>query len=490
MSGVKFDSIEVLSTLGINTSGPTHQFHIKGPASAYAAMRIESASASHGAILNMGDSTDDDYGQIVQFASSAGEGGRMRFIAGTTETMNLRGGNVGIGTSSPTTKLHLGGTAPLDSIIRQDSTTSGTNWEIGEREAGKWQIFEDDGDSIVATFMSTGKVGIGTTSPQQKLVVSDGGGYGFEFAPNFSSVNQILSYDRSADAYRDFKISANQIILGYGQAAANEAMRINSSGNVGIGGTPTHQLHLISNIPTIKMTESDAGTDAFIQSSGGNLNFFADDGNADADTSMGFFVDNSEAMRINSDGALLIGRTTALQSDNMLSVQGSGTGAGNAIMDVRNTASSDTCGCIALSKASTTTDSSARFIWFFANNFSTSMGAIGGNGASNVQFVTASDERLKENIQPITGSLDKVLALNPVSYTWKENGEHIKAGFVAQEVEKVLPEYTDTEDDEMKTKSLTGGMTAGYIAVLTKAIQEQQAQIEALQSEINILKGE
>ena len=72
--------------------------------------------------------------------------------------------NVGIGTSSPSTKLHLGGTAPGDSIIRQDSTGSGTNWEIGEREAGKWQIFEDDSDSVVATFTSTGNLLVGTTS--------------------------------------------------------------------------------------------------------------------------------------------------------------------------------------------------------------------------------------------------------------------------------------------------------------------------------------
>ena len=72
-------------------------------------------------------------------------------------------GDVGIGVTTATTKLHIGGTAPGDSIIRQDSTVSGTNWEIGERAAGKWQIFEDDGDTIVATFMSTGNVGIGVT---------------------------------------------------------------------------------------------------------------------------------------------------------------------------------------------------------------------------------------------------------------------------------------------------------------------------------------
>ena len=58
---------------------------------------------------------------------------------------------------------------PILLYFIKDSTTSGTNWEIGEREAGKWQIFEDDGDSIVATFMSTGRVGIGTESPASLL---------------------------------------------------------------------------------------------------------------------------------------------------------------------------------------------------------------------------------------------------------------------------------------------------------------------------------
>ena len=86
-------------------------------------------------------------------------------------------GNVGIGVATATTKLHIGGTAPGDSIIRQDSTVSGTNWEIGERAAGKWQIFEDDGDTIVATFMSTGNVGIGTNSPTTGKLVVKGSPY-------------------------------------------------------------------------------------------------------------------------------------------------------------------------------------------------------------------------------------------------------------------------------------------------------------------------
>ena len=116
-------------------------------------------------------------------------------------------------------------------------------------------LFQENGTERMRISASTGNVGIGITNPQQKLVISDGGGYGFEFAPNLSSVNHILSFDRSADAYRDFKISANQIILGYGQAASNEAMRIGSGGGVAIGTTSPDG---VSNL-TVKSQNSTAG---------------------------------------------------------------------------------------------------------------------------------------------------------------------------------------------------------------------------------------
>ena len=116
-----------------------------------------------------------------QFTTNASNDGRLLIKSIDTVKVDIQangdsyfnGGNVGIGTDSPSTKLHIGGTAPGDSIIRQDSTASGTNWEIGERAAGKWQIFEDDGDSIVATFMSSGNVGIGTDSPTSQLFVNN-----------------------------------------------------------------------------------------------------------------------------------------------------------------------------------------------------------------------------------------------------------------------------------------------------------------------------
>ena len=172
--------------------------------------------------------------------------------SGGATKVKIEGSNgaVGIGTSSPTgsgTVLHVNGSSTVADFHLTNSTSgaastdgfilrySGLNAEFLNREAGS-NIFYTSGTERLR-IDSSGNVGIGSASPQQKLVVSDGGGYGFEFAPNNSSVNQILSYDRSADVYRDFKISANQIILGYGQAGANEAMRIDSSGNLIVGGT-------------------------------------------------------------------------------------------------------------------------------------------------------------------------------------------------------------------------------------------------------------
>jgi hypothetical protein len=202
---------------------------------------------------------------------------------------------------------------------------------------------------------------------------------------------------------------------------------------------------------------------------------------------MRFSTAGSEVMRIAGD--VRIGTTTQ-GAATALTVSGTSSG-GNGAAAITGTA--DNGPALNLRKTSTTTDSSARFVQFAANDGATAMGGIGGNGASNAQFITLSDEREKENITPVVSVLDKVMNLNVVSFDWIKHDEHIKAGFIAQNVEKYFPEYVVenvSNEDEEERKGTTGGMSAGYIAVLTKAIQEQQEQIEALQSEINLLKGE
>jgi hypothetical protein len=111
------------------------------------------------------------------------------------------------------------------------------------------------------------------------------------------------------------------------------------------------------------------------------------------------------------------------------------------------------------------------------------MGGIVGNGAENAQFITLSDIREKENIQSINGSLNKILALNPVEFNWKKSKEHVKAGFIAQQVEEIFPEYVldnfANEGDEPR-KAITGGLSSGIIVHLVKAIQELKSENDTL----------
>jgi len=101
-----------------------------------------------------------------------------------------------------------------------------------------------------------------------------------------------------------------------------------------------------------------------------------------------------------------------------------------------------------------------------------------------------SDIRHKDNVRPLgAGALATVEQLRPVTFVWKDpkdagmTGEQI--GFIAQDVIKVLPSVVLTEDNAEKT---LGIKYTEIIPVLAKAIQEQQAEIEALRAEVAALK--
>lgn len=96
-----------------------------------------------------------------------------------------------------------------------------------------------------------------------------------------------------------------------------------------------------------------------------------------------------------------------------------------------------------------------------------------------------SDKSLKKDIKSIHSGLEQVLALRPVSWRWKSTkaGKSTEHGFVAQEVEKVLPElvYLDAWEDGTERKFLS---TKEMVPYLVAAIQEQQQQIDTLREEL------
>jgi hypothetical protein len=98
--------------------------------------------------------------------------------------------------------------------------------------------------------------------------------------------------------------------------------------------------------------------------------------------------------------------------------------------------------------------------------------------ASGVIVPVVSDERLKTNICSLDCGINRVSLLNPVTYNWidEKYGKGGQIGFIAQEVEKVVPEAVfKTSDDDY------GFNDRPLVALLTKTIQEQEARISKLE---------
>lgn len=118
-----------------------------------------------------------------------------------------------------------------------------------------------------------------------------------------------------------------------------------------------------------------------------------------------------------------------------------------------------------------------------------------------------SDKNLKKDISKIKNSLDIIKLLNPVTYNYDIEANpsvvlpsQIQYGFISQEVEKIIPDFTKTTihpaklDENGKeiypAKEILGLNYNGFIAILTKGIQEQQAQIEDLKNRLSFAENQ
>jgi hypothetical protein len=107
---------------------------------------------------------------------------------------------------------------------------------------------------------------------------------------------------------------------------------------------------------------------------------------------------------------------------------------------------------------------------FFNRDASNSCTVVTGTGWS-----CSSDERLKKDIAPISDGLSIVQALRSVTFLWKDGDSGLQSGFIAQDVEKVLPQLVSTDANGYKTLSQNG-----IVPYLVNAIQSQQEEIDTL----------
>ena len=121
-----------------------------------------------------------------------------------------------------------------------------------------------------------------------------------------------------------------------------------------------------------------------------------------------------------------------------------------------------------------------------------SLSMTGGAYCNGTSWVNASDSRLKRDIQPMTNyGLSTVMQLKPVTYFYKaDKTNHPEVGFIAQEVQKIVPEVVSGTEGDIEKGETLGLSYGNLVPVLTKAIQEQQSEISSLKSEMEQMKSD
>jgi len=276
-----------------------------------------------------------------------------------------------------------------------------------------------------------------------------------------------------------------------------EAMRIDSSGNVGIGtSSPTSKLHVVG---TTRLVSGGATTPAltvpqgFLNGDISSANFtignFGDTSSEMRVATRGFTsfytgaTDNAsgtERARIDSSGNLLVGTTSS--SGKLTVNSASSVGLFSAI----TSSSQLTTVGLTIQKADNNSTTSNWFQAFTINGGATGSGIITANGASAAAFGSFSDRRLKENIVDLPSQLDNIMALHPVEFDYVESmgGGH-QVGFIAQEIKEIYPDLVGEHTDGMLTLTDLNKNDARLI----KAIQELKAIVDTQAARITALES-
>jgi hypothetical protein len=416
---------------------------------------------------------------------------------------------LGTGASGNFSALTVAGTLTMtgDNSIDYDLTTTGSA-KVGRNDRAYVQFTRNDFDGILSFYTTTsgsggltermritdtGNVGIGTSSPvsnRQLTLYSQSSTAGLALRTGTSGVATTDGAEFSFGSDNNIYITnreAGNIIL---EANGSERMRLDASGNLGIGTTsPNAKLALKS--PSASgdqsMFEIQAAGSAskllkMVINQGADVYTFG----TDIAGSLAFQTNATERMRIDSSGNLLVGRT-APDSGEKFNVTGNSAETYLARFYHQGD-NSNRYGLII--RCGTNNASGTNFAMAFDDGDGTRQGQITFSGGTTT-YGTSSDYRLKENIVPINNVLERLALLKPCKWNWKRDGGESE-GFVAHELQKVVPIAVAGEKDAVDAEGNPVYQSVGaanIVPLLTAAIQEQQAIINDLKSRIETLES-
>ena len=545
--------------VGIGTSSPTSLLEIKGGAAT-----TTITSSTNTANLDITNSTqttrlgatNNDFAITHNGSERLRIDSSGRLLVGTTSSVSSGGGDLlevasGVGniliTSTNSTRavdqacgqLRFWGKAGAnEELAKIAAVADGTHGSGDKPTRLVFSTTADNANSPTERMRidSSGRVGIGTT-PSTKLHIASTAAQGDVFVTNVSGQNCLLEMagngntigsgnalygqDASNNVYAGWARGAHPVRFGTSNA---ERMRIDSSGNIGIGeSSPNTKLVVkddsnalndsVGNINVIS-TDSAAidkggsiGLGGFYNGTSNSIPFANIHGkkeNSTNNNAAGYFAiatrdasaGTAERMRISSDGKCAFGSTSTQRTQANRSVIF--TIATNGDISVNH---------------STTNSSGDVYLTFGYNG--TAIGRVTQNGTTAVAYNTSSEYRLKENVVDLDGAITRVKQLAPKRFNFIADDSRIVDGFLAHEAQAVVPEaVTGTHNGVQIWKEgeeLPDGVSVGdnklddsgntipdyqgidqskLVPLLTAALQEAIAKIETLETKVAALEAE
>ena len=324
-----------------------------------------------------------------------------------------------------------------------------------------------------------------------------------------SSTSDLIRMKRGIADY-SFQLAGTSLYL-LNIATTTYALAVSNNGNVGIGGTvnPEKRLDVVSstndNFDAIVVRPNNQTQTLNIgwQGISASLNFIVNTG-------------GSERMRIFQGGNVFIG-TSPTDAGYKLDVNGTGRFSGNnnvltinsnwtttnqigTTFNAPTNANSGSSNGTNVAIHGTPYGTALRFLMgasIYASQAcvfvygSTTVGSIGTNSTST-SYNTSSDYRLKENVVPMESSINRLKELNPCRFNFINNPDKTVDGFIAHEVQEIVPEAITGEKDELDydgSPKYQGIDQSKIVPLLTSALQEAISKIEELENRLLILEN-
>jgi hypothetical protein len=429
--------------VGIGTTSPADKLHVYGD-------MIVGGNGSD-AILRFWETNN---GWNIRHVASGNRLAMSNVLGGTDHFNITEAGNVGIGTTSPSSMLHLeSASSPVLTI--KDTTNNVT-----------LLAYSQDSDSHIGTYSNhplifdtnsaermriaaSGNVGIGTTSPAYKLDVNGDAYISLNDSLYLGNANSRITSNSSSDIL--YFPNRDHVFGSVISGADVERMRITEAGKVGIGTTS----------PSQKLTVRDDSTSAYPITLE-NVNI----GTPGVHTGIRFGYINNTYQK----GAIIFeGQDSSGRGKMFFAMEATANSANADETDAKMTI--DYSGNVGIG----TTSPGAKLHV---------VGDIVATG--DVTAYYSSDERLKENKKIIENATDKIEQISGYEFDWiAKEGVHINeghdVGVMAQEVEKILPEVVTTRENGYKAVKYEK-----LVPLLIESIKELSGQIKELRSQINI----